>query len=112
LSDQDLIAAAEALDIDATVLKAIVRVESAGPGFSGGKTLISFEPWYFHEATEGRFDASHPAISNTNRAPLGGNQSSRWTKLAEAYALDPAAALGATSWGAFQLPGRYYATAG
>jgi hypothetical protein len=112
LSDAALTSAAEALGVEVNVLKAILRVESAGPGFSGGKLLISFEPWYFHEATEGRFDASHPAISNTNRAPLGGNQSSRWAKLAEAYALDADAALGATSWGAFQLPGRYYATAG
>jgi hypothetical protein len=94
------------------VLKAILRVESGGPGFSGQKLLISFEPFYFSQATGGRFDASNPSISNQNRAPLGGNQSSRWTKLAEAYALDPAAALGATSWGAFQLPGRYYAIAG
>jgi hypothetical protein len=94
------------------VLKAILRVESAGPGFSSGKLLISFEPFFFSEATEGVHNASHQAISNTSRAPLGGNQASRWTKLAEAYALDPDAALAATSWGAFQLPGRYYATAG
>ena len=107
-----MIATAQALDIDAKVLKAIIRVESAGPGFSAGKLLISYEPYFFSEATEGRYDASHPTISNRNRTPLGGNQSTRWAKLAEAYALDPAAALGATSWGAFQLPGRYYATAG
>jgi hypothetical protein len=112
LSDQQLIATAQALGIDAKVLKAIIRVESAGPGFSAGKLLISYEPYFFSEATDGRFDASHPTISNKNRAPLGGNQATRWAKLAEAYALDPAAALGATSWGAFQLPGRYYATAG
>lgn len=112
LTDGDLVTAAESLSFDPKVLKAIVRVESAGPGFSAGKLLISFEPYYFHEATGGRYDASNPSISNANRAPLGGNQASRWTKLAEAYALDPAAALGATSWGAFQLPGRYYAIAG
>lgn len=100
------------MGIEVNVLKAILRVESAGPGFSAGKMLVSFEPYFFSEATEGRFDASHPAISNRNRAPLGGNQASRWAKIAEAYALDPDAALGATSWGAFQLPGRYYATAG
>jgi hypothetical protein len=112
LSDADLVAAAQTFAIDVNVLKAILRVESAGPGFSGGKLLISFEPFFFSEATGGQFDASHPAISNRNRAPLGGNQASRWTKLAEAYALDADAALGATSWGAFQLPGRYFATAG
>jgi len=113
LADDAIAAGATQLGItDANVLKAILRVESGGPGFSGAKLLISFEPFYFSQATGGRFDASHPSISNQNRAPLGGNQTTRWTKLAEAYALDPAAALGATSWGAFQLPGRYYATAG
>lgn len=89
-----------------------MKVESAGPGFSGGKTLIAFEPFQFSELTGHRFDASHPTLSNSSRTPLAGNQATRWQKLAEAYALDPAAALGATSWGAFQLPGRYFATAG
>jgi hypothetical protein len=112
LSDDALKTTAQTLGIDVNVLKAILRVESAGPGFSGGKLLISFEPFYFSQLTEHRFDASHPAISNSNRAPLGGNQTSRWQKLAEAYALDADGALGATSWGAFQLPGRYFATAG
>lgn len=112
LDDDALKAAAQTLNINANVLKAILRVESAGPGFSSGKLLISFEPFFFSEATGGRYDAGHPAISNQNRAPLSGNQATRWVKLNEAYALDPAAALGATSWGAFQLPGRYYAIAG
>jgi hypothetical protein len=113
LADDAIISGATQLGVtDANVLKAILRVESGGPGFSGQKLLISFEPFYFSQATGGRFDASNPSISNQNRAPLGGTQSSRWAKLAEAHALDPAAALGATSWGAFQLPGRYYATAG
>ncbi|MFO1018529.1 MAG: N-acetylmuramidase domain-containing protein [Hyphomonadaceae bacterium] len=94
------------------MLKAILRVESGGPGYSSGKLLISYEPYYFSEATASRYDVSNPTISNHNRAPIGGNQSTRWAKLAEAYALDPAAALAATSWGAFQLPGRYYAAAG
>jgi hypothetical protein len=112
LSDADIAAAAQRLGADANTLKAILRVESAGPGFSAGKILISFEPFHFSELTSHRFDASHPAISNNNRAPIGGNQATRWQKLAEAYALDDDAALGATSWGAFQLPGRYFATAG
>ncbi|MGQ0533038.1 MAG: N-acetylmuramidase domain-containing protein [Caulobacteraceae bacterium] len=112
MSDADIAAAAQRLGADANALKAILRVESAGPGFSAGKILIAFEPFHFSELTGHRFDASHPAISNSNRAPVGGNQAARWEKLAEVYALDPDAALGATSWGAFQLPGRYFATAG
>lgn len=112
MSDQALIAGAQTLGVDAKVLKAIVRVESGGPGFANEKLLISYEPFFFSEATGHRYDASHSTISNQNRAPLAGSQSTRWAKLAEAYALDPAAALTATSWGLFQLPGRYYAVAG
>ncbi|MBL8547926.1 MAG: DUF3380 domain-containing protein [Hyphomonadaceae bacterium] len=111
--DTEIASLAQRFGADANVIKAILRVESAGPGFSSGKILISFEPFYFSELTGHRFDASHPTISSsTSRAPVGGNQAARWAKVAEAYALDPAAALGATSWGAFQLPGRYFATAG
>ena len=113
VADSEIAGLAQRFGVDANVVKAILRVESAGPGFSSGKILISFEPFYFSELTAHRFDASHPAISSSsNRAPAGGNQTARWAKVAEAYALDPAAALGATSWGAFQLPGRYFATAG
>lgn len=113
LTDADIAASAQRLGVDANALRAVIKVESAGPGFSDGRPLISFEPFWFCQATGGRFDSSHPAISQpSNRAYLAGNQATRWQRLAEAYALDPAAALGAASWGAFQLPGRYYADAG
>lgn len=112
LSDNDIAAAAQRLGADVNTLKAILRVESAGPGFSAGKILISYEPFHFSELTNHRFDVSHPTVSNNSRTPLAGNQATRWQKLAEAYALDDDAALGATSWGAFQLPGRYFAAAG
>jgi hypothetical protein len=52
---------------------------------------------------------SQPTI---RRADLGGTQAQRWSKLSEAYGLAPAEALGATSWGAFQTPGRYFAACG
>jgi hypothetical protein len=114
LTDADIAAAAQRLGVDATALRAVIRVESAGPGFgSDGRPLLSFEPYVFSQSTSGAHDASHPGVSSaSNRAYIGGNQAARWTKLAEAYALDPAAALGAASWGAFQLPGRYYSQAG
>ncbi len=114
MSDDQINQAAQRLGVESKVLRALLKVESAGPGFSAdGRVLISFEPFWFSKLTDGRFDASHPAISQpTNRAYLGGNQAARWQRLAEAYALDPAAALGAASWGVFQLPGRYYDDAG
>jgi hypothetical protein len=113
IGEADIAAAAQRLGIDANVLKAVLKVESAGPGFADNRPLLSFEPFWFSQATGGRFNTSNPTISSaSNRAYLGGNQAARWSKLSEAYGLDPAAALGAASWGAFQLPGRYYADAG
>lgn len=113
LTEADIDAAAQRLSVHPNVLRAVIRVESAGPGFADGRPLISFEPFWFSQATGGRFDASNPGVSQaSNRAYLGGNQAARWSKLSEAYALDAAAALGAASWGAFQLPGRYFADAG
>jgi hypothetical protein len=113
LTEAEIAAAAQRLGVDANVLLAVIKVESAGPGFSDGRPLLSFEPFWFSQATGGRFDASHPSLSNgASRAYMGGSQPVRWSRLSEAYALDPAGALGAASWGAFQLPGRYYADAG
>jgi hypothetical protein len=111
LSAGDIDAMAAELGVEANVVRAVIKVESAGPGFgSDGRPLILFEPFWFSQATGGRFDASNPNVSQPTirRADLGGNQAARWSKLSEAYGLDAAAALGATSWGAFQTPGRYF----
>ncbi|HEX8902990.1 N-acetylmuramidase domain-containing protein [Vitreimonas sp.] len=113
LTDAEIAASAQRLGVEVNVLKAVIKVESAGPGFADNKPLLSFEPFWFSQATAGRFDASNPGVSQaSNRAYLGGTQASRWSKLSEAFALDAEAALGAASWGAFQLPGRYFADAG
>ncbi|HRP11261.1 MAG TPA: N-acetylmuramidase domain-containing protein [Terricaulis sp.] len=113
LSDADIAAAAQRLGVEANVLRALIKVESAGPGFSNNRPLLGFEPFVFSQNTGARHDSSHPQISSSSsRAYLGGAQDARWARLAEAYALDKEAALGAASWGAFQLPGRYYAEAG
>lgn len=115
LTNADIDAAAQRLGVEANALRTVIRVESAGPGFSSdGRPLILFEPYWFSQLTSGRHDTAHPNVSqpSVRRADLGGNQAARYAKLAEAYALDAAAALGATSWGAFQTPGRYCAQAG
>jgi hypothetical protein len=106
---------AASLGIEAAAVRAVVQVESAGAGFAAdGRPLILFEPTWFREATGGRFDGSHPALSPAPgaRVNLGRTQAERWAMLQQAHALDPAAALGATSWGAFQTPGRYFRECG
>ncbi len=114
LTADQVLAAGRRHGVEEKVLQALLKVESAGPGFStDGRPLISFEPFWFSQLSGHRFDATNPGVSQpTNRAYLTGNQATRWNKLAEAYTLDPDAALGAASWGVFQLPGRYYEDAG
>lgn len=114
LTPAQIDALAVSLGVEAAAIKAVVQVESAGAGFSDGRPLILFEPYWFAQATGGRFNASNPNVSQPTirRADLGGTQAQRWAKVSEAYALAPAEALGATSWGAFQTPGRYFAACG
>ncbi len=114
LSAAQIDALAQSLGVEAAALRAVIQVESAGAGFSNGKPLILFEPFWFSQATGGRYDSSNPAVSQPTirSTDLGGTQTARWAKVTEAYDLDPAAALGATSWGAFQTPGRYFAACG
>ncbi|MDX2236212.1 MAG: N-acetylmuramidase family protein [Hyphomonadaceae bacterium] len=106
---------AASLGVEPIAIRTVVQVESAGQGFAAdGRPLIIFEPAFFSELTGGRFDQSHPALSvpRGQRADFGRTQADRWAKLAQAFALDPEAALGATSFGVFQTPARYWQACG
>lgn len=104
-------AAARDLSVEPAALRAVLQVESAGVGFApDGRPLILFEPMAFSRLTGSRFDAAHPAI--TQKAALGRTQADRWKQLEAAYALDPSAALAATSWGIFQVAGERSSQAG
>jgi len=114
LSAAQIDAMAQSLGVEPSVIRAVVKVESAGAGFADGKPLILFEPAAFSQLTGGRFDATNPNVSKTvvRSSDLGRTQAERWAKVAEAYGLAPAEALGATSFGTFQIPGRYFAKCG
>jgi hypothetical protein len=92
-------------------LRAVVDVECGpkGTGFDKkGRPTILFEPHWFGQLTtpKYKYNDTHPDISyvtwGTKPYP---NVEGNWTRLAEAYALDPVAALAATSWGRFQIMG-------
>lgn len=104
----------QALNAPPAAIRAVIQLESTGAGFADGRPLILFEPTVFSKLTGGRFDASHPALSqpDVRRADLGRTQAERWTKLEQAYALDASAALKATSWGIFQTAGTLHQAAG
>jgi hypothetical protein len=115
LSPADLDSAAQSLGVEALSLRAIIQIESAGAGFGAdNRPLILFEPTRFSRLTGGRFDASHPVLSQPvlARADLGRTQAERWARLREAAALDQSAALQATSWGLFQIAGEHHRACG
>ena len=112
LSDEDLAGAATTVASEVAVIKAIAKVESSMRAFDdAGRPTILFERHYFHRLTGGRYDATHPNISNSTSGGYG-RFSEQYGKLEEAYRLDPDAALRSASWGRFQIMGNNYRAAG
>lgn len=115
LNGEQIDAMASTLGVEAAAVRAVIRLETAADGgFESGRPRILFEPTVFSRLTSGRFDSSHPALSQgtLNRTDLGRTQAERWAKLAEAFALDQSAALAATSWGLFQTAGYHFVACG
>jgi len=114
LSDADYQRAAMALSCEVAAVKAVSQVESAGDGFLPSKQpKILFEAHVFSKQTHHRYDLLFPDISSRhwNRALYRGGQR-EYPRLQKAMLLDRAAALGAASWGRFQILGTNYAAAG
>nr|WP_187628538.1 N-acetylmuramidase domain-containing protein [Paraburkholderia sp. UCT31] len=72
---------------------------------------ILFERHLFHRATHGKYDQSHPHISNPLQGGYG-RKTVQYEKLLEAYALDSNAALLSSSWGRFQILGSNFKATG
>lgn len=108
LSEQDFADAAERLGCSIPAIKAVCEVEAPRGGFNPDNTLATlFEAHKFHRFTDGKYDESHPNLSSKkwNRALYGKSWRAERARLAEAAALDPVAAIMATSWGRFQIMG-------
>jgi len=112
LTSEDFTRAAETLGVDVASIKAVAQIEAPNGGFlATGEPTILFERHVFSKRTQGRFDATHPSISN--QTPGGyGPTSAQHGRLAEAAKLDRTAALESASWGKFQLMGFNHQTAG
>jgi len=115
LSEAEIAASARRMGVDEATVRALLSVEARPAGFGpDGRPTILFEPHIFSRLTERRFDASHPTLSYVRwgAQPYPKTQAERWAQLEAAYALDPAAALQAVSWGRFQPLGVNYAKMG
>jgi hypothetical protein len=115
LGPQDIAAAASLLQCAPAAIWAVCDIESAGGGFLPDKRpKILFEAHVFGGLTQHRWDATHPDISSPgwNRALYGADGAHQYDRLAEAIALDRAAALQSASWGLFQILGMNCAACG
>jgi hypothetical protein len=94
------------LDADASDLWAVIGVETSGCGFLPDRRLkILFERHIFSRETGGRFDRSHPAISNPDAGGYGARGAAQYQRLESAMSLDSHAALRSASWGLGQVMG-------
>jgi len=114
LTRADFESFAAPLNMEWEALAAAVEAESGSLGSfdASGRPIILFERHLFSRRTGGRFDASHPNVSNSTPGGYPRTQDARWEQLREAFALDGAAALSATSFGRFQMLGQNYSSAG
>lgn len=112
LQPEDFHRAADALGVDVPSIKAVAQIEAPNGGFlASGEPTILFERHIFSRRTAGKFDKSHPAISNPSPGGYGPT-SAQHGRLAQAAALDRTAALESASWGKFQIMGFNHQAAG
>lgn len=114
LTRADFEAIAARMNCEWEALAAVAEVES-GPlgGFAAdGRLVILYERHLFSRKTNSAYDASHPHLSNRTPGGYPRSQADRWAQLAEAFALDPEAALQSASYGRFQVLGQNYPNLG
>lgn len=106
--------AAKALGVDVATVRTILTVEAPRGGFEdNGEVTILFEPHKFSAYTNGKYDRSHPHLSNPKWGAIPyGTYASQHPKLRQAAALNRDAALRATSWGIPQILGNNWRTVG
>jgi hypothetical protein len=114
LSDSAVDAAAEKLDVEADLIRAVEATESAIDGEKRlsyqGRATILYERHKFRTFTGGKHDAQ-PDLSNQVAGGYG-SWGSQYPKLERAFQLDEDAALQATSWGKYQILGANYESCG
>lgn len=112
LNEADYTRAAKLCGCDIAAIKAVAEIESRDAGFHfDGQPVILFERHVFSRLTKGKFDKTHPKISNPSPGGYG-YLSSQHNRLSEAAKLDRSAALQSASWGKFQVMGFNWQIAG
>lgn len=115
LTEQDFAEAAAELKCDVAAIKAVCEVEAPKGGFLDDGTdrpTILFERHKFRTFTGGRYDTTHPDLSNKKAGGYGPAGAHQWKRFSRAFALDAKAAMKACSWGKFQIMGFNFKSAG
>lgn len=108
----DIAREAAELGVSSAKVGAVLQVEAPRGGFQDDDQVsILFERHYFHRLTNGRYDKTHPDISNPVAGGYG-KYSEQHAKLQRAVALDRDAALSSASWGKPQIMGANWKQAG
>lgn len=111
ITEEQYVQAAKSISCEVAAIKAIVLTETPRGAFDEqGRPTILYERHYFHRLTKGKYD-SNSVLSNKSAGGYG-KYSTQYEKLNEALKLDKSAALQSASWGAFQIMGANYVTAG
>ena len=113
LTRADFAAAALSLACEVEAIEAVATQEAGdrGPWDECGRPTILFERHKFAKHSGGRFNATHPDISNPNSGGYG-RYRVQYDKLRRAAILNETAALKAASWGTFQILGENHAACG
>lgn len=93
-------ALADAIGLDPPMLRAIRTIES-----SGKVGAVRFEPHIFHRETDDRYRAEVPYTPGEDRAASTIRSETNRAAFERARQFDAAAAVRATSWGAYQVLG-------
>lgn len=107
------IAALGLADAQAAALWSVLAVETAGCGYLvDRRPKILFERHYFHQFTDGQFDAVDPDVSAPTAGGYGAGGANQYVRLAAALQLDRESALKSASWGLGQIMGSNFQAAG
>ena len=108
----DYEAAAISLDCKVAAIRAVAATETQrDPWDDLGRPTILYERHKFSKHSDGRYDRSHPDISNKNGGGYG-RFAAQYPKLRRAAILHEEAALKSASWGTFQILGENHVAAG
>lgn len=114
LTETDFLEAANILNVEQAVIKAVCEFEAPMGGFfSDGRTTILFEAHIFSKETNKKYNNSHPDISSSTwNLKLYKVGVKEYDRLEKAAALDTKAAYRSASWGKFQIMGFNHSVCG